>query len=318
MSRPTVAARAALATVLAVVLAALAFGDRAGGMPAPDPVVHAPVASGGPTGRIALDGTWTVTSGGATRRVRLPYSPNARTVSGAAGKRSFEGGVATYRTAFRVPADGDYAIRFESVNHRATVRIDGRVFARHTGAYLPFEVRAHLGAGRHTLAVHADWRSPEAMQAAGWHRVWFNFGGIDREVTIRPLGASEVDVPGVVTRLQADGSALVDVTARVTNHADARTVQVQGRLGARDLRFPAVTVGAGRTTTVRTQLRVPHPNLWRPGHPALQTLQLSVAGDATGGWRAKVGLRQIGWAGGQLVLNGKPLALRGASLQEDA
>src|SRR3954449_9472899 len=215
MSRPTVAARAALATVLAVVLVALAFGARAGGMPAPDPVVHAPVASGGPTGRIALDGTWTVKFAGAVRRVKLPYAPNARAVSGAAGERSFQGGVATYRTAIEIPADGDYAIRFESVNHRASVFVDGRFVTRHTGAYLPFEARTHLRAGRHTLLVRADWRSPSAMKASAWHRVWFNFGGIDREVTVRRLGASEVDAPAIVSRLQADGSALVDITAHV-------------------------------------------------------------------------------------------------------
>src|SRR3954454_755645 len=103
MSRPMVAARAALVTVLAVTLVTVALVARAGGMPAPDPVVHAPVASGGPTGRIALDGAWTVKPAGAVRRVKLPYSPNARTVSGAAGERSFQGGVATYRTTIEAP-----------------------------------------------------------------------------------------------------------------------------------------------------------------------------------------------------------------------
>src|SRR3954452_9902153 len=274
MSRPMVAARAAFAPVLAGALVAVALAARAGVMPAPDPVVHAPVASGGPTGRISLDGTWTVTSGGTTRHVRLPYSPNAKVVSGAAGERSFQGGVATYRTAIEVPADGDYAIRFESVNHRASVFLDGRRVARHTGAYLPFEARAPLRAGRHVLIVRADWRSPEAMKVAAWHRVWFNFGGIGREVTIRPLGASEIDAPGIVTRLQADGAALVGVTARVTNHAAARKVRVAGRLGPRALRFPPLELEAGQTATVRTRLRILHPNLWAPGHPALQTLGL--------------------------------------------
>ena len=60
------------------------------------------------------------------------------------------------------------------------------------------------------------------MKATAWHRVWFNFGGINREVTIRPLGASEVDAPGIVTRLLPDRSALVDVTAQVRNRGDAR------------------------------------------------------------------------------------------------
>jgi beta-galactosidase/beta-glucuronidase len=318
MSRPTVAARAALATVAAVALVALAFGARAGGMPARDPVVHASIAAGGPTGRVALDGAWTVRAGGVTGRVKLPYSPNATAVSGTAGEQSFQGSTATYRTGIDVPADGDYAIRFESVNHRTRVFVDGRLVTRHTGAYLPFEARVRLTAGHHRLLVRADWRSPAAMKAAAWHRVWFNFGGIDREVTIRPLGRREVGDPSVVTRLLADGSALVDVTARVRNRAAARTLQVQGRLGPRALAFAPVALGAGRATTVRAQLIVPRPNLWAPGHPALQTLQLSVAGDATGGWRSKVGLRELRWAGGRLLLNGEPLELRGASLQEDA
>lgn len=309
---------ALIAAVVAVALAALGLGARAGGMPARDPVVHAPVAAGGPTGRVALDGSWTVRvmPGGATRRVHIPYSPNASVVSGPAGQVSYQGAVAWYRTGFDVPADGDYAIRFESVNHEATVFVDGHLAARHTGAYLPFEARPHLTAGHHTLLVRADWRSPDAMKAAAWHRVWFNFGGIDREVTIRPLGASEVDAPGIVTRLLADGSALVDVTARVTNRADARTVRLTGRVGAYPLAFPAVRLDAGQSATLRAQLRIPHPNLWAPGHPALQTLQLGVPGES--GWRTKVGLREIRWTGGRLLLNGRPIVLRGASIQEDA
>jgi beta-glucuronidase len=314
---------ALISTALAVALAALGSGARAGGMPARDPVVHAPVVEGGPTGRIALDGAWTVRvmNDGTTRpsrRVHLPYSPNATAVSGTAGEASFQGGVASYRTGLDIPADGDYAIRFESVNHRASVFLDGRLVTRHTGAYVPFEARARLAAGHHTLVVRADWRSPEAMKASAWHRLWFNFGGIDREVTIRRLAASEIDAPSVVTQLEPDGAALVDITARVHNRGAARTLSVGGRLGARLLYFAPIALGAGRSGSVRAQLRIARPNLWAPGHPALQTLQLSVPADAAGGWRSKVGLRELRWAGGRLALNGRPLVLHGASLQEDA
>jgi len=307
-----------MAAVLTVALAALGLVARAGGMPAQDPVVHAPVAAGGPTGRVALDGPWTVRvmPGGPTRRVHVPFSPNARVVSGPAGQVSYQGAVAWYRTGFDVPFDGDYAIRFESVNHEATVFVDGHLAAEHTGAYLPFEARPHLTAGHHTLLVRADWRAPQLMKATAWHRVWFNFGGIDREVTIRPLRASEVDAPGIVTRLLPDRSALVDVTARVRNRGDARTLQLTGRLGARPLALAPVRLGSGRSATLRAQLHIPHPNLWAPGHPALQTLQLAVPGES--GWRSKVGLREIRWAGGRLLLNGAPIVLRGASIQEDA
>src|SRR5919107_572346 len=213
------ARRAVLAAVPAVLSglpSRLAVAARA--MPPRDPAAHAPVIVAGATGRQALDGAWTVrVAGGSPRRVRLPYAPNARAVTGPAGERSYEGATATYRTTVRVPATGDYAIRFESVHHEARVLVDGRLVAGHTGAYLPFEPRARLRAGDHALVVRADWRSPDRMKRSAWHRTWFNFGGINREVTIRRLGASEVDAPAITTRIAKDGAALVDLAARVRN-----------------------------------------------------------------------------------------------------
>jgi hypothetical protein len=40
--------------------------------------------------------------------------------------------------------------------------------------------------------------------------------------------------------------------------------------------------------------------------------------DGEAGWRSEVGLRELRFTGGRLLLNGRPLVLRGASLQEDA
>ena len=125
-------------------------------MPAQDPVVHAPVAAGGPTGRVALDGPWTVRvmPGGPTRRVHVPFSPNARVVSGPAGQVSYQGAVAWYRTGFDVPFDGDYAIRFESVNHEAT-RLRRR----------PPRARAHRRLPAVRGAPAPDRRPPHAARA---------------------------------------------------------------------------------------------------------------------------------------------------------
>src|SRR5215210_4213876 len=312
------ARRAVLTAALAVLaLLALGLGSYAGGMPPRDRAPHAPVVVAGATGRQALDGAWTVrVAGGPPRRVRLPYSPNARAVTGPAGEASYDGAIASYRTTVRVPAAGDYAIRFESVHHKARVYVDGRLVARHTGAYLPFEAPARLAAGAHTLLVRADWRSPERMKRAAWHRSWFNFGGINREVTIRRLGGSEVDAPAITTRLAGGGAAVVDVAARVRNRGAARTVRLTGTLGGSPLRFAPLRLGAGRAGWARAELRVERPELWEPGHAALYDLTLDVPGEA--GWRGRVGLRELRWDGGRLRLNGRPLVLRGASLQEDA
>jgi hypothetical protein len=320
---------AGFAAALGLVVAGLLVGSseprrafRAGGP-------HEPVTFAGSAGRRVLEGPWQVrldradrgldrgfAAGAFTgRSVRLPYSPNARQVTGAVGWRSFKGSLAWYRTTFSVATPGTYAVRFESVNHRAQVWIDGRLVARHTGAYLPFEARARLRPGRHVLVVRADWRGPTRMKATGWHRTWFNFGGIHREVTIRQLAASELDAPGIVTRLTR-GTAHVTVTVRVRNRGARRSVRVHGTLGRTPLSFPAVRLDERQAAWVQARVRIARPVLWSPSRPALHLLSLSVRGEA--GYFARVGLRELRARGGRLLLNGRVLRLLGASLQEDA
>jgi hypothetical protein len=294
----------------------------------------APVDVGGATGRVALAGPWTLrgdrTTRAATRAwqagafdgstIAVPDVPNADRITGQAGMRSMQGSVGWYRTTFSVPRDGQYAIRFESVNHRASVWIDGKKLGDHTGEYLPFELDATLSAGRpHRLVVRADWRDPERMKIEGWHRTWFNFGGINREVTIRPLTASDLKSPSVRTRL-AGSTAHVDVSVVIHNRAATRAITVHGSLahGAASypLDFPPVTVPAGGDQRVATSVDVPHAALWAPGSPNLYELQLQVPGES--GYATRTGLREISRRGTELLLNGKPIILRGASIHEDA
>jgi beta-galactosidase/beta-glucuronidase len=153
------------------------------------------------------------------------------------------------------------------------------------------------------------------MKADAWHRTWFNFGGINRPVSIRELGPSVLDAPSIVTRL-GGRAAVVDVTVRVANRAGPRILQVAGSVAGAPLRFAPVNLAAGAHATVRAQARIARPDLWEPGHPALQALRLAVPGET--GYAARIGMREIGRRGGRLMLNGRPLRLHGASLQEDA
>ena len=311
---------AAAVTVLAVVAGAIGEQRR----PAP-----ALPAASGPGGVRMLDGAWIVRGDRAGRgealgwrrgafngrTVTVPFSPNAGHVRGVAGERSFAGSVAWYRTTVTLARAGVYAIRFESVNHRASVWVDGRAVAQHTGTYLPFEARVRLAPGPHELVVRADWRDPAAMKADAWHRTWFNFGGVNGPVSIRALGPSELDSPSIVTRLQGT-AAVVDVGVGVTNRAGPRTIAVRGTLAGAVLRFAPVHLGRGESATVRTRVRIARPYLWEPGHPTLQELRLEVPRESV--FTARVGLRELRWTGGRLMLNGEALKLHGASLQEDA
>jgi beta-galactosidase/beta-glucuronidase len=293
-----------VALLLALVLALVPAASLA--EPAPDP----------------LSGDWSVSTGSSAasshaRSVRLPYVANATGFTGRRGEASYEGTIAWFRKRFTVPATGPYVLTFGSVHHKATVWIDGRVVRHHTGAYLPFAVRTTLAAGRtHTLLVRADYRDPLAMKHSGWHRSWFNFGGINRPITLRAGQPSEIVAPTIRTRLTPSGAAIVDVAARIHNYAAARAIALSGSLGDTTLSFPSVTVPAGGERAAHAQLRVTNPDLWSPAHPALQDLRLQVSGE--GSWEGRVGLREIRRDGARILLNGRRLILRGASIQEDA
>ncbi len=322
--------------VLAVVLVMVASAESDAAPAAP--VVLAPHGAeptiyAGPGQRAQLNGLWRfrrdrddtgLDKGFHTGRfggelVRLPYVPDATKISGRRGIPVFRGTIAWYRTNVGVPVDGMYALRFESVNHRARVFVDGKEVARHKGEYLPFEARTFLKAGtRHKVVVRADYRGPTAMKRDGWHRLWFNFGGINRGVSIRRIGASELRHPMMQTRL-VGGAAHVDLRVHLHNNGAPRPLGARGTLtrGERKITFdfPAEPIAKEGTEVLETSVKVNDPALWSPRTPNLWELAVEVPGEAT--YRARVGLREVRARGADLLVNGTAVRLRGASIHED-
>ena len=291
----------------------------------------------GPGGRVALV-RWTLRKDPANRGlalgwrnggfqgspVNVPDVVSPTPYSGPAGGRNYEGSVAWYRTTLTAPHAGIYALSFVSANYRASVWVDGHPLGSHRGSYLPFEMRAQLAQGTHTVVVRVDWRFPQAQSMAGFHRTWFNWGGLNGEVDVRPIGEAELSHATVQTTLPpgapTTGQATVRVSVEVRNNGPRRTIAPEGVLvrGAQTvpLGFPVQALAHGQTTTVTATASVPQPALWSPASPALYTLSLAVAQESS--FVAHVGLRELSWHGGQLYLNGERLQLHGATVQQDA
>jgi hypothetical protein len=257
--------------------------------------------------------------GFAARRVALPHVANGRVVTGAAGARAYAGSIGWYRRTIAVRG-GRYSLRFASAHHRAVVWVDGRRRGAHTGAYEAFGVRARLRSGHHRVVVRVDWRSPARQRAEGWDRGWFNFGGLNRAVTITRLGASELGLLRLQTRLRPGGIARVGIAVRVRNDGPARTLRVRATLSRAGRMVPIpmkpAHLARGAAAALHTTIEIPRAALWSPGRPALWDLDLSVPGEST--LHRRVGLRQVRWDSGHLELNGRRLVLRGASVPPDA
>jgi hypothetical protein len=327
---PRFPANAAFAALVACI--ALAAGATAAHAP---PNTAPPTE--GPAGRVALT-RWTLgrdpqdrglargwqRGGFSGRSVSVPNDVDPIHVKGRAGQRNYDGSVAWYRTSFDAPVAGRYAVSFGSANFKASAYVDGRDIVTHRGSYLPFEGRATLTPGAHTLVVRIDWRNPGAQSRQGFHRTWFNYGGLNGPVSVRPIGQSELLEPTIQTTLQPSNGeaaqASVRVGVRVRNNGPERLLAPQGALanGTQSiaLQFAAQTVAQGQTADFATRVPVANPALWSPSHPNLYTLSLSVGQES--GYSARVGLRQLSWREGRILLNGHQLKLHGASIQQDA
>ena len=334
---------AAISGVLGTLVLAAVAWFVAVSSASPDPVPNsvvlqphggAPTIYAGPGNREQLSGLWRFKKDpedrgfdkgyhagkfGGGELVKVPFVPDATKISGDKGMKAFRGTIGWYRTKVDVPVDGMYAIRFESVNHRVRVYVDGKLEGEHKGEYLPFDVRVPLTAGtRHALVVRADWRGPAAMKADGWHRLWFNFGGINRGVSIRRIGNSEISHPEMNTTLTGS-TATIDMKIHLRNNLDPRMLGAKGALIRGERRvpfeFPAEPIAKGGTEVLQTQVKVESPDLWSPAAPNLWELELEVPGEST--YRARVGIREVRAQGSSLLLNGKPIKLRGASIHED-
>jgi len=331
------AALAALAVLAAPVAPALAA----------DGVTRGATYSDGPDNRYLLGGTWLFrfdredvgvaqgfqsqeTTDGWTSKT-VPDAWNAGDNSAA----SMTGTIGYYRKDFRLPDQRSrmsWLLRFESVNYRTKVWINGKRVGRHTGAYLPFELRIPDRAlkrnGVNRLVMRVDNRRrvddfpPSGVSSVGDPTGgWWNYGGLLREVYLKRV--DEVNASSVLVRPKlACAKCAASVLARVTvrNFARHRTrVSVSGSLAGRSLRLGTKAIGRGRSKVFDAKIKLRRPRLWSPSKPRLYRARFAVSagGREVQRYSLHTGVRALKIRRGRLYLNGKPVSLRGVGLHED-
>jgi beta-glucuronidase len=198
----------------------------------------------GPGGRILLDDNWLfradpndegLAAGWAAQTdtagwtgVAIPNAWNAGDDSDA----SMAGGVGWYRRDLHVPskpAGATWIVRFESVNYRATVFLNGVQIAQHEAASIPFEVPLEkLQRGVNHLVVRVDSRRDRTSLPPGPSGGWWNYGGILREVYLRPV--DQLDISELLTRTVSEHELLVRATlSNLDGHL--RRADVRVRIG---------------------------------------------------------------------------------------
>jgi beta-glucuronidase len=223
----------------------------------------------------------------------------------------YEGMMWFHRRFTAAPQPGQrQLLQFDAVNYHAHVYLNGEKLGEHRGGFTPFavDVTGKVRAGANVLVVGADNRhlstSVPAQQVD-----WWNYGGITRPVRLLSLPATFVRSHSI--GLGRDGQVAATVQLDGAGAAGAAVTLALPELGwSRRM----ITDGEGRATLIAAPPR--GLARWSPQSPRLYDALITTGFGET--LTDRVGFRTIAVAGKQIMLNGKPIFLRGISLHEEA
>ena len=344
MPRAVTALAAALLTLVAT--AALALGQGGTAPPEGETPARGALYADGQTGRYLLGGTWhfrldpaeqgegagfhTDPSLDGWSRTKVPNAWNATDES----DTSHRGTVAWYRKDFVLPSNVrslGWKIRFESVNYRARVWLNGEPVGEHEGAFVPWEVPT-LGLSRtgvNRLVIRVDNRRGRGDVPRGFDRAngrpgggWWNYGGMLREVYLRSFEGVDVEAVRVRTELgRSQKRAWLRFRVQLDNPGERNTrFRLRTRVGGIVHESRPVVLAGGARRALSFTVTVPKPRLWLPLAPELYPVRIdALRGDRVlSGYRLKVGIREIRVTDdGLLLVNGRRARLFGASIHED-
>jgi Glycosyl hydrolases family 2, sugar binding domain/Glycosyl hydrolases family 2/PA14 domain/Chitobiase/beta-hexosaminidase C-terminal domain len=224
---------------------------------------------------------------------------------------------AVYRRTFHAPelVDGErLLLHFGAVDWRATVFVNGREVAHHTGGYGAFSAdvtHALRPGGEQELVVDAwdptdAFGQPRGKQATEpLHGLFYTpVTGIWQTVWMEPVPAASIDSLRMVPDV-ADGALRLTVRGRGTTGGE--TVEAVALADGREVGRAEGAVGG------EIRVPVPDPRPWGPDDPFLYDLRVTLrrGGEAADRVDSYFGMRTVGLARDEagftrIALNGRP------------
>ena len=243
--------------------------------------------------------------------------------------RTWQSGV-WYSRRFTVPrtsASERLVLRFNAVNYRAEVFLNGERLGDHDGGYTPFEfditAQANLD-GENLLCVRVENvlsnetvpmgnlnNSPEPGQFAGQYPDtpfdFFPYSGIHRPVTLYTTSqVGWLEKIAVSTSLNGD----VCLSGEIGGAAAEIEIECEGKL----------IVSKVSDGTFENAIQVDNPRLWHVGKPNLYTAVVRLKdtdGRLLDEYPQRFGIREVRIEGDRVLLNGEPVYLQGFGRHED-
>lgn len=222
-------------------------------------------------------------------------------------------------------------LRIGSTSGNARVFWDGHFLGEHIGPHLPFEFDVTdlaTPCSKHRLVIAVDntlrWMSLPPGQARreedragfglGYPDVpydFFPYGGIHRSISLAALPT--IHISDIRVQTDYSGSAgLINFECRVAPAEASCTLRV--KVGEQQAEFPV------KDGFARGSLQLEAVRLWSHNDPHLYDVSWELLGEGEepiDSYCLPVGVRKVEVCGDQLLLNGKPVHLKGFGKHED-
>jgi len=221
----------------------------------------------------------------------------------------YEGSV-WYKRSFDYTKSGKNRLflHFGACNYFAAVYLNGEELGEHEGGFTPFdfEITDRVRAHGNFLVVRVN-NARGKDQVPTVNTDWWNYGGITRPVTL-------VEVPETFVQ-----DYLVQLEKGST-HQIKGWLQLNGPQPQQTVKIRIAEIGLVQTVQTDSNGRGEFSfgadlTLWSPENPKLYTVEIAAETDQV---IDRIGFRSIEARGTDIVLNGKPVFLRGISIHEEA
>ncbi len=254
-------------------------------------------------------------------------------------KLSLYEGTIWYRRKFAVSPEAGkrYFLSFGAVNYESHIYLNGKKLGMHKGGFTPFqfEVTGQLADGNNVVVVKAD-NTRHKEEVPTINTDWWNYGGITRDVSLVVVPATFISD----YKVQLAKNDPTHIEGYVQLNAPWGVAGAGGGAGAADAGGSSGLAGqpvsgtvAGQEITIsipetgiqasmktnesgRASFSIPVKKLdyWSPEHPRLYAVTVHSATDEV---KDKIGFRWIQVKGKDILLNGRPVFLRGISMHDE-
>ena len=219
-------------------------------------------------------------------------------------------GSAVYTRRFKYINRGEERVflKFGAASYEAKVFLNKQYVGMHQGASTPFyvEVTDKLVEDNRMIVVVNNTRKRTNVPCENTD--WFNYGGLYRDVELIRLPAAYIKDLSVYLLPNSDYSSIgveLEVIGAVDQGEEAHVAIPELGIQAA---IPIVA-GKGKLTIHAT------PELWSPDNPKLYDVNIFYGADVI---KERIGFREITVSGTDILLNGKPIYLKGISSHEES